>query len=132
MHRTVVTVMGIVVAGCCLGTPQAAADDPLCGPRPGCEFRSPARDISCEFQPDSVYCQTFEPQQSVTMDSSGALTISKDVGNPDTVLILDIGHIATNGPFTCRSVSGDHIICTVQSGKGFDISASPGGVAPVG
>jgi hypothetical protein len=100
-----------------------------------CFFRAPSGSTSCELESDlkSVYCQTFEPEQSVQMDVNGALKICNKpqgcVGNPDGEASLGSGQTAARGPFTCRAAPSG-VTCTVPSGKGFSISAA--GITPVG
>jgi hypothetical protein len=129
--------MGFVVVGSCLGTPQAAADDQICASTPStqnCFFRPPSGDTSCELDFDNkVYCQMFEPSQSVEMNVNGALKICNKpegcVGNPDGELTLKYGQTAKRGPFTCQSAPSG-VTCRIPSGKGFSIS--PAGITPVG
>jgi hypothetical protein len=138
MHRALVGALAFVVVGSCVGTPQAAADDQICASTPStqnCFFGPPSGSTSCELESDekSVYCQTFQPEQSVEMDANGALNICNKrdgcVGNPDGEKTLDYGQTATRGPFTCHSAPSG-VTCTVPSGKGFSISSA--GITPVG
>jgi hypothetical protein len=139
MHRRVATAMGIVVAACSVGTHQAAADNPACT-QTVCAFLSPSRNISCEIDyqrdpgiPDTTYCQSMSPAQSVHMSPSGQLAKCEGdscLGNPGIgTPTLAYGQMAGIGPFSCRSeVSGT--TCTVTSGRGFTISRA--GVTSVG
>jgi hypothetical protein len=138
MHRALVGAAGFVVAGSCLGAPQAAADDQFCAPTSSphtCYFAAPSGSTSCELESDNkiAYCQTFQPPQSVEMDANGALKICNKpdgcVGNPDGDLNLDYGRTASRGPFNCQSAPSG-VTCTVPSGKGFSISSA--GITPVG
>jgi hypothetical protein len=134
--------MGIVVAACCVGSVgahRAAADNPVCT-QTVCAFLSPSRNISCEIDyrrdpgiPDSTYCQSMSPAQSVQMAVSGELIQCAGdscLGNPGIgTPTLSYGQTAGIGPFNCRSeVTGT--ICTVTSGRGFTISNA--GVTSVG
>ncbi len=103
------------------------------GPTAGVDvFLSPSRNISCEIDyqrsglPDSLYCQTFSPLQSVTMATTGAFktcTGSDCVGNPgEDTPILAYGDTTTIGPFKCISATSG-VTCTA-AGTGFEISSS--------
>lgn len=93
---------------------------------------SPSGNISCQFgeyntpQRD-VYCQTIEPTESVDMSTSGTFKICRGVGcvgNPaDNAPTLAYGTSTGAGPFRCLSTASG-VICTVRSGKGFEISRS--------
>lgn len=131
--------MGVAVAGCCLGTPRAVADQSVCMPT-GCAFLSPSHNISCEVDfgrgggiPDETYCQTNSPPQSVHMSTDGSFkTCTGDscLGNPgEHTPTLAYGQTAGTGPFNCRSEAGG-VTCTVTSGRGFTLSTA--GVTPVG
>ena len=61
--------------------PLAAADNSVCTTvGKYCAFYSPSHRIDCEINtggyagPDSVYCKTVQPPQSVQMDNTGVLT----------------------------------------------------------
>jgi hypothetical protein len=137
VHRAVVAAIGTVAVSWCLGTPHAAADEPVCGRTiytPGtCGFKAPSGSTSCEIHPDTAYCQTFDPPESVEMGPDGVLKIQKgsgSVGNPPTGMPrIEDGQTVTTGPFTCKSAPSG-VTCTVPSGKGFTISAA--GITPVG
>jgi hypothetical protein len=137
-----IALAGILAAGCCAGTPTAAADDPICLANV-CSFYSPSRKISCEIDyqrgagmPDVAYCQISPPQalhQSVHMDPTGAFAVCTGetcLGNPGLGQgTLPYGQTAGLGPFSCLSeVTG--ITCRVGSGRGFTISSS--GITPAG
>lgn len=139
MHRTVVAAMGVAVVACCLGTPRAAADNPVCTPT-WCAFLSPTRNIGCEIDyqrgsgiADETYCQTDSPPQSVHMSTSGsfkACTGASCLGNAGQgTPTLAYGQSAGVGPFNCRSES-DGVTCTVTSGRGFTLSST--GITSVG
>jgi hypothetical protein len=139
MHRALVGAVGFVVVGSCLGAPRAAADDQFCASTPStqnCFFKAPSGYTSCELDFDNkVYCQTFQPNQSVEMNADGVLKVCNNrpdgcVGNPPTPeRSLDYGKTATRGLFTCQSAPSG-VTCTVPSGKGFSISSA--GITPVG
>ncbi|WP_231974754.1 hypothetical protein [Mycobacterium sp. E1747] len=102
-------------------------------------FLSPTRNISCEIDyqrrgiPDSTFCFTIAPPQSVTMDPAGVLsrcTGESCLANPpEGTPTLAYGQAKGTGPFTCRSET-DGVTCTVVSGRGFTISNS--GITAVG
>lgn len=133
MHRGVVTILGILVFGACLGPPPAAADNPVCTST-WCSFLLPSRNISCELSyqrgsgiPDETYCQSDSPPQSVRMNSAGVVkTCTGDscLGNAgEGTPVLGYGQKAGVGPFSCRSDT-DGVTCTVTSGRGFTLSNS--------
>ena len=104
-----------------------------------CAFYSPSHRIDCEINtggyagPDSVYCKTVEPPQSVHMDNTGVFYTCPGedcIGNAaQGIPTLAYGQTMALGPFSCLSeVSG--VTCTVAQGRGFHISTS--GVIPVG
>jgi hypothetical protein len=125
------------------GTPRAAADNPVCvqetnGTGSVCAFYSPSHNISCEVDyqrvggtgagiPDETYCQTLVPEQSVTLDPTGALKKcagTSCLGNAgEGTATLAYGQTAALGPFTCLSTTRE-VSCTVASGRGFRISRS--------
>ena len=77
MRRVLVPALGIVVVGCWVGLPRAAAENTVCTAT-WCSFLSPSRNISCELDyqrgseiPDETFCQTNSPPQSVHMSTSG-------------------------------------------------------------
>ncbi|ORB76157.1 hypothetical protein BST44_01100 [Mycobacterium scrofulaceum] len=120
--------------GIVLLVPPAAA-----GPDNYVAFLSPSRNISCEIDyqrrgiPDSAFCFSIVPPQSVTMDPAGAL--SRCAGEsclanpPEGTPTLGYGEAKGAGPFTCRSETAG-VTCTVVSGRGFTISNS--GITAVG
>ncbi|OBI22995.1 hypothetical protein A5712_11880 [Mycobacterium sp. E2327] len=141
MHRTVAAAvgaaLGFVVVGF-VGTPRAAADNPVCS-QTWCSFLSPSRNIGCEIDyqrgrdiPDEAYCQTTSPPQSVHMSTDGtykSCTGESCLGNAgEGTPTLPYGQTAGLGPFSCRSEASG-ITCTV-TGRGFSISN--GGITPVG
>lgn len=144
MHRAVVAALGVaalgvVVVGCCVGMPQAAADNPVCTAT-WCSFVSPSGNLGCEMNyqrgsgiPDETYCQTDSPPQSVRMSTSGSFkTCTGDtcLGNAGHgTPTLAYGQTAWVGPFSCRSEASG-VTCTVISGRGFTLSSA--GVTPVG
>jgi hypothetical protein len=140
MHRVVVAAMGmVVVVGCCVGTPRAAADKPVCTAT-WCNFLTPSRNLGCEMDygrgqgmPDQTYCQTDSPPQTVRMSTDGSFkTCTGDtcLGNSGQgTPTLAYGQTAGVGPFNCRSESSG-VTCTVTSGRGFTISNA--GITPVG
>ena len=129
---TATVVAGVVVASPAFA-PPAGADDQYVG------FYSPSRNINCELDyqragiPDSTFCLSDEPMQSVTMDVNGALTLCdgmKCMANaPPGIPVLAYGQSMVRGPFTCRSETSG-VTCTVVSGRGFTISSS--GITSVG
>lgn len=102
-------------------------------------FVSPSGNISCEldFQraglPDTAYCVSREPQQSVSMNPAGVLDVCDGEScmsdPPLEATTLRYGQTTGIGPFTCRSEEIG-VTCRVASGRGFTISTS--GIAPVG
>ena len=139
MKRAVIAAIGFVVAGGCLGSPRATADNPACTAS-GCAFLSPSRNISCEINyqrgpgiPDEAYCQTNEPPASVHLSTSGVVTNCSGVsciGNPGIgTPVLAYGQTAGIGPFSCTP-KPDGVSCTVSSGRGFTISNA--GITPIG
>ncbi len=139
MHRIVIAAMAVAVVGCCLGTPRAAADNPVCTST-WCNFLLPSRNIGCEMDygrgsgiPDETYCQTDNPPQSVRMSTSGSFktcTGASCLGNAGQgTPTLAYGQTAGVGPFNCRSETSG-VTCTVTSGRGFTLSSA--GVTPVG
>jgi hypothetical protein len=138
VRRTVVAAMGMVVVGCWVGMPAAAADKPACAATV-CSFYSPSRIVGCEINyqrdgiPDETYCQTMSPPQSVHMSASGVLTNctgdsclgNAGLGTPT----LAAGQTAGIGPFSCL-MQASGVTCTVPSGRGFTISGA--GITPVG
>lgn len=139
MKRAVVAATAVVIMGCCVGMPTAAADNPACTASV-CAFLSPSRNISCEVDyqrdpgiPDEAYCQTNEPPQSVHLSTGGVVTSCKGVsclGNAgEGTPVLAYDQTAGVGPFSCTS-KADGVTCTVASGHGFTISSA--GIASVG
>ncbi|WP_139093720.1 hypothetical protein [Mycobacterium parascrofulaceum] len=102
-------------------------------------FLSPSRNISCEIDyqrrgiPDSAFCFSISPPQSVTMDPAGVLSRCAGEGclanPPEGTPTLGYGEARSAGPFTCRSETAG-VTCTVVSGRGFTISNS--GITEVG
>ncbi len=97
-------------------------------------FLTPSRNISCEINsrqsdnaPDSTYCQSNTPPQSVQLSADGTATICNGescLGNPGIgTPVLGYGQRSSLGPFTCMSDTGG-VTCTVASGRGFTISNS--------
>jgi hypothetical protein len=106
--------------------PHAAADQN--------SFLTPSRNISCEINsrqpynsPDSTYCQSNTPPQSVHLSADGTVSICNGqscLGNPGIgTPILGYGQSSSLGPFNCASDTGG-VTCTVASGRGFTISNS--------
>lgn len=105
------------------------------------EFLSPTGNIDCSIsvsasdqsRPEEVFCATFTPPQSVTMDGSGSL---KECSGPQCggnglpgAPTLAYGTGTGAGPFLCVSeVTG--MTCTVTGGKGFTLSAA--GIKQIG
>jgi hypothetical protein len=120
--------------------PPAAADNSFCtAVGKYCAFYSPSHRIDCEINtggyagPDSVYCKTVEPPQSVHMDNTGVFYTCPGencIGNAaQGIPTLAYGQTMALGPFSCLSeVSG--VTRTVAQGRGFTISTS--GVIAVG
>ena len=92
-------------------------------------FHSPSGNIQCELDwqrgsgiADAAYCQTFQPQRSVTLSASGALRLctgTRCLGNgPEGAFTLRYGHATQLGPFRCLSQAAG-MRCTVASGRGF-------------
>jgi len=104
-----------------------------------CSFYTPSHNISCELDtggrvgPDSAYCQTVRPPQSVHMESDGGVhpcTGDSCLGNAGVgTPILAYGQTVALGPFSCVSAATG-VTCTVTSGRGFAISDA--GITPVG
>ena len=135
-----VLAMSIAVLGFSPGEPRAAADDSVCGPAgQSCAFYSPSHRIDCEIHtgdgtgPDSVYCKTVEPPQSVQMDNTGTFQPCSGIsciGNAGQgIPTLQYGQSTSQGPFTCLS-EADGMTCTAAGGRGFKISTR--GIAAVG
>ena len=105
------------------------------------EFLSPSGNIDCSIsvstsaqtRPDEVFCMTFTPPRSVSMDASGSI---RECSGPQCeanglpgapTLAYGTGTGVT--PFLCVSqVSG--MTCTVTGGKGFTLSAA--GIEQIG
>jgi hypothetical protein len=132
----------MATASVCSGwaIPRAAADDSMCRTvGEYCGFYSPSKHIDCEIDtggrvgPDSVYCKTLEPPQSVQMDNTGALRPCMGqtcLGNAaEGIPTLAYGETIALGPFECKP-DDDAITCTAAGGRGFTISTS--GIAAVG
>jgi len=89
-------------------------------------FYSPTRNISCQILPDTVYCQTWTPQQSVKLSTSGAFTTctgTNCIGDPgEHTPVLAYGETTEVGAFKCVSATGG-VTCTA-GGTGFEISHS--------
>jgi hypothetical protein len=140
MRRALVAAMGIVVVvGCWVWIPSAAADNPVCTPT-WCAYYSPSHNIGCEVNygrgsgvPDETYCQTESPARSVRMSTSGTFktcTGPSCLGNAGQgTPTLGYGQTAGVGTFNCRS-EADGVTCTVTSGRGFVISNT--GITSVG
>jgi hypothetical protein len=137
--KRIVAATGVVVVGCLVGMPQAAADNPACTASM-CAFLSPSRNISCEINyhrdagiSDEVYCQTNAPPQSVHLSTGGVVTSCTGVscvGNPGIgTPTLAYDQTAGVGPFSCTS-KPDGVTCTVSPGHGFTISNA--GITPIG
>ncbi|WP_231980472.1 MULTISPECIES: hypothetical protein [unclassified Mycobacterium] len=136
MLRYALTLAATVLGGAAaiLFVPRAAADQDNY-----VAFLSPSRNISCEIDyqrrgiPDSAFCFSISPPQSVTMDPTGALsrcTGESCLANPpEGTPTLGYGQAKGTGPFMCRSET-DGVTCTVTSGRGFIISSS--GIAAIG
>jgi hypothetical protein len=129
----------VIVAIGCVGTPRAAADNPVCR-QTWCSFLSPSRNIGCEMDyqrgtgiPDETYCQTTSPPQSVHLSTDGTFktcTGESCLGNAGQgTPTLPYGQTAWLGPFSCRSEESG-IACKVTSGRGFSISNA--GITPTG
>ena len=121
----------VVVAGGWVGTPRAAADNPVCG-QGWCSFLSPSRNIGCEVDygrgngiSDHAYCQTDSPPQNVSMSTDGSFKTCTGVnclGNSGQgTPTLAYGQTAGVGPFKCWSEASG-ITCKVTSGRGLTIS----------
>lgn len=120
--------------------PTASAE-----PCPTCEqqdvkfFLSPSSNISCELDyrradlPDTAYCVSRKPPQSVSMNPEGVLDVcggERCMSDPPLeATTLGYGQSTGIGPFTCRSEESG-MTCTVVSGRGFTISDS--GIASIG
>ena len=139
MKRAVVAAIGFVVVSCCVGIPEAAADNPACTASV-CAFLSPSRNISCEINykrdpgiSDEAYCQTYSPPQSAHLSTGGVVTSCTGVscvGNPgEGTPTLAYDQTAGVGPFTCTS-KPDGITCTTSPGHGFTISNA--GITTIG
>ena len=79
MLRVNLATLVIAVIGCCTGPPGAVADNSYCtAVGKYCAFYSPSHRVDCEINtggyagPDSVYCKTVEPPQSVHMANTGS------------------------------------------------------------
>jgi hypothetical protein len=132
--------IAIVVAGLINDMPRAVADDSICtSAGQYCGFYSPSHNIGCEINtggrvgPDSAYCQTNEPPQSVHMDNTGAFQSCNGVsclGNAaQGTPVLAYGQTIALGPFACLSEQNG-VTCTAAGGRGFTISRN--GIAPAG
>jgi hypothetical protein len=138
MHRVVVAAMGMVVVGCTLGIPRAAADNPVCSAT-WCSFFLPSHNLGCEMNygrggtSDETYCQTDSPPQTVRMSTDGSFktcTGASCLGNAGQgTPTLGYGQTAKLGPFNCRSETSG-VTCTVTSGRGFTLSNA--GITSVG
>jgi hypothetical protein len=101
----------------------------------GGEFYSPSGNIDCEIDFKTgltvTYCQTTNPAESVTMDTSGHYTIctgQQCLANAgDTTPTLAYGTETGVGPFRCQSATTG--VTCLANGKGFLISTA--GVTPV-
>lgn len=108
-------------------------------PTPGAVFfLSPSHNISCQINyhyagtPDSTYCQTTTPQQSVTLSTNGKLNVCKGVqceaNPPVNAIVLPYGQATGLGPFSCQSaITG---VTCLTAGRGFAISDT--GIVPIG
>jgi hypothetical protein len=137
--RTLVAAMAVVVVACCVGTPQAVAENPVCT-KTWCSFLTPSHNLGCEMNyqrgsgiPDETYCQTQSPPQSVHMSTDGSFkpcTGETCLGNAGQgTPTLAYGLTAVLGPFSCRSEASG-VTCTVPSGRGLTISNA--GITAVG
>lgn len=136
---TFVAATGIIGLGSILGISPATADDSVCtAVGQYCGFFSPSRNIGCEINtggrvgPDSVYCQTDDPPQTVHMDNTGVFQSCTGInclGNaPPGIPTLAYGQTMALGPFECLSRESG-VTCTA-AGRGFTISRS--GIATAG
>jgi hypothetical protein len=100
----------------------------------GGEFLSPLSGMGCEIdlgqgRGKRTYCQTFTPEESVTMSPGGKLKKCSHpaagtgcVGDPgEHTPTLHYGKATGGGTFRCLS-SKTGLICTVKSGVGFVIT----------
>jgi hypothetical protein len=80
-----------------------------------------------------AYCQTVQPQRSVTLSAAGKTLICDGqtcIGNaPLNVRTVKAGRTEALGPFACTVGSGS-ITCKIATGAGFSIS--PAGVKELG
>jgi hypothetical protein len=139
VRRTLVAAMAVVVVACCVGTPQAVAEDPVCT-KTWCSFLTPSHNLGCEINyqrgsgiPDETYCQTQSPPRSVHMSTDGSFKPCAGencLGNAGQgTPTLAYGLTAVLGPFSCRSEASG-VTCTVPSTRGFTISNA--GITAVG
>jgi hypothetical protein len=139
-RMAIVVATGIVVLGSGPGITRAAADNSVCAAvGEYCGLYSPSGRIDCEINtggrtgPDSVYCKTVEPPQSVHLDNTGifqACTGQSCLGDAAQGLpTLAYGQTMALDPFRCLSeVAG--VTCTAAGGRGFTISTR--GIATAG
>ena len=139
MQRALVAAMGMIVVGCGVGVPPAAAENPVCTAT-WCSFYLPSHNIGCEISyqrgsgiADETYCQSESPPQSVHLSTNGVFKTCNGMnclGNAGQgTPTLAYGLTAGLGPFNCRSEQTG-VTCTVTSGRGFALSNA--GVKPVG
>jgi hypothetical protein len=93
-------------------------------------FSSPSGNIQCEVSSGKplgvyAYCQTFQPERSVTMHADGRSSVCSGgcAGNgPTDAFVLAYGTSERLGPFVCTSQTTG-VRCVVSgTGRGFQIS----------
>jgi hypothetical protein len=132
------------VAGGCLSSPAAVADEGPCVPGRACFFWSPSGNIGCELDEAAppgtqgsaplAYCGSASPPQAVVLDQYGSPTLtgcgdSCTGATPPGAPTLAYGRTASHSVFSCQSQTTG-ITCTAPSGAGFTISRS--GITRVG
>jgi len=113
-----------------------ATGSPTRGWRPIDSFQTSGGTVECELDDGGApgigtdaYCQTVQPQRSVTLSAAGKTLICDGqtcIGNaPLNVRTIKAGRTEALGPFAC-TVGSASISCKIATGAGFSIS--PAGV----
>jgi hypothetical protein len=123
MRRSPVVATVAVTALLAAGTAQASSAQRF--------ILSPSGNVSCELDFHSpagtqVFCETFEPAQSVTMTLGGRLTRCHGQGcigqPPENARRLSYGRQVRVGAFACTSAATGMSCVVTSSGHGFEIS----------
>jgi len=133
-HRAAVGAAVLAVAGLGAFAPGATAR-----PRQ-LFFQTRGGAVECELDDGGApgigvdaYCQTVQPQRSVTLSAAGKTLICDGqtcIGNaPLDVRTVKAGRTEALGPFAC-TVGSTAIACKIATGAGFSIS--PAGVHQLG